>query len=192
MSDKIKLSKNVMLIDVAFLNFVVTDMKRHFEKVLKRSLQEIDLTELTTYLALDAGIEEGANEVQLLMVYDSESSKLEHCSPSDLKEELNGVAFKNQFAEFSFAGVPCEEMVSREELFLDLLNIAADSSDVTKLILLSFNEEYGRKVSTVLKGVKEKEIIQFRMNEPEDRVAYRWEMLAYPVMQSLGIKGDEL
>lgn len=192
MSEQIKLSENVMLIDAAFLNFVVTDLKRYFEQLLKRPLQEIDLTELVTYLALDADIEEGANQVQLLMVYDRESSELAHCSPSDLKGELNGVAFKNQIAEFAFAGVPCEEMVTREELFLDLLNIVTDSADVKKLIVVSFNEEYGQPVSEALKKVAGKEIIQFRMNEPEESVAYRWEMLAYPVMQSLGIRGDEL
>lgn len=192
MSEQIKLSENVMLIDVAFLNFVVTDLKKYFEKVLKRPLQEIDLTELVSYLALDADIKEGQNEVQLLMVYDKESSELQHCSPSDLTGELDGVAFKNQIAEFVFVGVPCEEMVLREDLYLDLLSIVADSADVKKLIIVSFNEEYGQRVSDVLNKVEGKEMIQFRMNEPEESVAYRWEMLAYPVMQSFGIRGDEL
>lgn len=61
MNDKpqIKLSETVVLIDAAFLNFVITDMKRYFEETLQRSLQEIDLSMLTTYLTLDAGIAEG-------------------------------------------------------------------------------------------------------------------------------------
>lgn len=33
-------------------------MKRYFEETLQRSLQEIDLSMLTTYLTLDAGIAE--------------------------------------------------------------------------------------------------------------------------------------
>lgn len=192
MSEKIKLSETVMLVDAAFLNFVITDLKKYFETILKRSLQEIDLSQLTTYLALDADIPEGENEVQLLFVYDQESSVLNNCHPSNLKEELDGVAFSNQFGEFSFAGVPSEEMVPRADLFLDLLNIVVDSKDVKKLVVLSFNEEYGEKVDAALKKAEEKEIIQFRMNEPEDVVEYRWEMLAYPVMQALGIRGDEL
>ena len=83
-------------------------------------------------------------------------------------------------------------MVTREELFLDLLQIVLDSADVKKLIVLSFNEEYGNKVTAVLNKVKEKEIIQFRVDEPEETIEYQWEMLAYPLMQALGIKGDEL
>ena len=194
MNDKpqIKLSETVVLIDAAFLNFVITDMKRYFEETLQRSLQEIDLSMLTTYLTLDAGIAEGKNEVQFLFVYDKESGNLVHCQPSDLEKELNGVAFQSPYGEYSFASVPSEGMVSREELFLDLLSIVADSADVKKMILVSFNEEYGKKVTDALNEVQGKEIVQFRMNEPDTPVAYKWDMLAFPVMQALGIRADEL
>lgn len=193
MAEKIKFPSNVLLIDAAFLNLVVTDLKKYFEKTLMRELQEIDLSELVTYIVLDAGMVVGDNQIQILMVYDKDSAQLSNCRPSDLSAELNGVAFKSQFGEFSFASVPCEEMVSREELYLDLLSIVLDSADVERLILVSFNEEYGDKVMERLKGVKNKETIQFRMNEPEESIeGYQWEMLAYPVMQALGIRGEEL
>ncbi len=192
MDEKIKLSENVMLIDAAFLNFVMADIQKHFERVLNRPLQQIDLIELVTYLALDCGIEEGENEVQLLFVYDKDSSQLFHTTPADLTKELNGVAFRNSFGEFTFAGVPSEEMVSRSELFLDLLGIVADSKEVKRMAVVSFNEEYGNKVTELLNKIDRKTIIQFRMNEPEIPVDYRWEFLAYPVMHALGITGDEL
>ena len=180
MNDKpqIKLSETVVLIDAAFLNFVITDMKKYFEATLQRTLQEIDLSMLTTYLTLDAGIAEGKNEVQFLFVYDKESGNLVHCQPSDLEKELNGVAFQSPYGEYSFASVPSEGMVSREDLFLDLLSIVADSADVKKMILVSFNEEYGKKVTDALNKVQGKEIVQFRMNEPDAPVAYQcrhWE-----------------
>ena len=50
----------------------------------------------------------------------------------------------------------------------------------------------GKKVSDALHEVKGKEIIQFRMNEPEVQVEYKWDMLAFPVMQALGIRAEEL
>ena len=50
----------------------------------------------------------------------------------------------------------------------------------------------GKKVSDALQEVKGKEIIQFRMNEPEVQVEYKWDMLAFPVMQALGIRAEEL
>ena len=169
------------------------------EKALREAIKKkgeataADREELVTYIVLDAGMAVGDNQIQILMVYDKDSAQLSNCRPSDLSAELNGVAFKSQFGEFSFASVPCEEMVSREELYLDLLSIVLDSADVERLILVSFNEEYGDKVMERLKGVKNKETIQFRMNEPEESIeGYQWEMLAYPVMQALGIRGEEL
>ena len=109
MSDKpqIKLAETVVLIDAAFLNFVITDIKGYFEETLHRSLQEIDLSMLTTYITLDAGITEGKNEVQFLFVYDKESSRLQYCQPSDLQEELNGVAFQSPYGEF------CQRSIGR-------------------------------------------------------------------------------
>lgn len=194
MNDKpqIKLSEAVVLIDAAFLSFVITDMKGYFEKTLQRSLTEIDLSALVTYLTLDAGITGENNEVQFLFVYDQESDRLQHCYPADLRKDLNGVAFQSPYGEYSFASVPSEGMVSREGLFLDLLTIVADSADVKKIMVISFNEEYGNKVTGVLNEIKEKEVIQFRMNEPESVVEYKWDMLAFPIMQALGIKAEEL
>lgn len=189
---QIKLSETVVLIDAAFLNFVIMDMKGYFEETLQRALQEIDLSMLTTYLTLDAGIVEGKNEVQFLFVYDKNSSKLQNCQPSDLENELNGVAFQSPYGEYLFASVPSEGMVSREDLFLDLLSIISDSADVKKIIVISFNEEYEDKVIMALNEIKEKEVIQFRMNEPKIPVEYKWDMLAFPVMQAMGIRADEL
>lgn len=189
---QIKLSETVVLIDAAFLNFVIMDMKGYFEETLQRALQEIDLSMLTTYLTLDAGIVEGKNEVQFLFVYDKNSSKLQNCQPSDLENELNGVAFQSPYGEYLFASVPSEGMVSREDLFLDLLSIISDSADVKKIIVISFNEEYGDKVIMALNEIREKEVIQFRMNEPKIPVEYKWDMLAFPVMQAMGIRADEL
>lgn len=189
---KIKLSETVVLIDAAFLNFVIADLKNHFEGTLQRPLQNIDLSELSTYITLDAGITEGTNEIQFLLAYDQDSAKLQNCHPSDLKEELNGVAFKNEYGEYLFASVPSEGMVSRSELFLDLLTIVADSKDVKKMIIVSYNEEYGNEVTEKLNEVEEKEIVQFRMTEPEVPLHYTWEVLAFPIMQALGIRAEEL
>jgi len=63
---------------------------------------------------------------------------------------------------------------------------------VKRIIVISFNEEYGKKVTDALREVKDKDIIQFRMNEPEFPVDYKWDILAFPVMQALGIKAEEL
>jgi len=192
MEEEIKMAETVMLIDAAFLNFVTEDVKKNFERMLNRELQDMDLSHLFTYIALDAGISEGKNEMQIFFIYDDDSASLVHAQPSDMVKELNNVAFSNEFGEFCFNTFQPEKMVSREELFLESLKVISDAKEVKKLIVLSFNEEYGDKVNDILKDVEKKDLIQFRMNEPEQDINYRWEMLAYPVMQSLGIRGDEL
>lgn len=192
MEKDVKFAGTVMLIDVAFLNFLITDLKVNFERMLGRTLQEVDISMLMTYLALDAGVEEGDNEIQVLCIYDEDSKILEHCQPKDMEKELNNVAFKNAFGEFSFYSFQPEQMTTLEELYLESLKVVADSKEVKRLIVVSFNEEYGDKVTEVLDKTEGKEMIQLRMNEPEDGVSYRWEMLAYPIMQALGVRGDEL
>lgn len=198
---KIKLSETVMVLDVAYLNFVISDLKKYFEPLLKRSLQPIDLALFTMYLAMDTGITEGENDVQILLVYDEQSNKLQHCVPSDLKGELDGVAFRSPFGEFSFLAVPSEGFVSRGELYLDLLQIVLTSEEVSRLIIAPFNEEYGEEVEKTLKEFMgravtdqngAKEIVHFRMEEPSSPVEYRCEMLGYPLMSALGIKSEEL
>jgi hypothetical protein len=192
MEEKMKMSETVMLIDASFLNFVIADVKKNFERMLKRELQLIDVSRLITYLSLDADVSEGKNDVQVLFIYDDESAKLEHCQPASLAGELNNVAFSNELGEFSFYSFQPEKIATLQELYLESLKLIAESKEVKKLIILSFNEEYETKVVSALKGVEEMEIIQFRMNEPDKDLAFRWEMLAYPLMQALGIRGDEL
>ena len=75
---------------------------------------------------------------------------------------------------------------------MDILAIISDSAEVKKIIVVSFNEEYGDRVSAALDEVKKKEVIQLRMNEPESVLEYKWDMLAFSVMQAMGIRAEEL
>ena len=193
MEEKIKLPENVMLIDVAFLNSSIQDLRAYFEEILHRELQVIDLSQLICFFALDADYkEESTSSTQVLMVYDSNSTTLEHCTPSDLKSQLDGAAFNSQWGEFAFASVPTADMTNRGDLFADLLQITLNSSDVKRVIVLSFNDEYGDEITPLLQKEHGKEVIQFRMQESDQPLDYRWELLPYPIMQALGIRGDEL
>lgn len=192
MEDNIKMAETVILVDAAFLNLVSEDLKKNFEGMLGRELHDMDMSYLMTYIALDAGMVEGDNDIQVFFIYDEQSAQLLHAHPANLKTELNDVAFKNEFGEFSFFAFQPEKMATREELYLESMKVIQDSKEVKRMIILSFNEEYGDQASDILKKVKDKKLIQFRMNEPERHVEYRWEMLAYPMMQAFGIRGDEL
>ena len=128
--ENIKLPANVILIDVAYLNFMINDIKKYFERRLDRSLQQIDLALFIEYLAMDASYPIGQNQTQILLAFDNDSAQLYNCQPSDIRNELDGMAFSGDMGEFMFAGVPCEEMVSRDALILDLLRIAINSAEI--------------------------------------------------------------
>lgn len=192
MEQKAQFNETVMLIDASFLNFVVNDIKKAFEGMLNRPLQTVDLSELMTYLALDAGVVEGEKQIQVILIYDKDCTKLVNCNPSGLEKELNDTAFKNQFGEFCFNSFQPEDMATLEQLYLESLKVVGEAKTVKRLILVSNNELYGEKVMNSLPEREDMEVIQFRMNEPERQISTHWELLIYPVMQALGIRGDEL
>lgn len=192
MEQKAQFNETVMLIDASFLNFVINDIKKAFEGMLNRPLQTVDLSELMTYLALDAGVAEGEKQIQVILIYDKDCTKLVNCNPSGLEKELNDTAFKNQFGEFCFNSFQPEDMATLEQLYLESLKVVGEAKTVKRLILVSNNELYGEKVMNSLPEREDMEVIQFRMNEPERQISTHWELLIYPVMQALGIRGDEL
>lgn len=192
MAEEIKMAENVMLVDASFLNLVTKDIKSHFERVLGRELPDADLANLFVYLAYDAGIPKGSGLMQVLLIYDRECTSFACCRPSGLETELNNVGFKDELGEFVFHTFQPEQLATLEDLYVESLKIVAAAKEVRKLVVISFNEQYGERVGKILRETDGKEIIQFRMDEPEKELPWRWEILAYPVMQAFGIRGDEL
>ena len=57
-TEKVQFPSNVILIDVTYLNFMIEDIKKYFEKRLGRSLQTIDFALFIEAMAVDGGCEE--------------------------------------------------------------------------------------------------------------------------------------
>lgn len=186
------LSEIVILIDVTFLNTVVADIKNNFESILQRPLRNIDISDLLVYLALDAGIRGENKSIQVVFVYDNLNKSLLYSYPSDLESELNSVAFTDKLGEFILNSYEPKLSFTRSDLYLEFLKVFMDAEEVKKCILISSDEEYGNDLFNILSNFKNKDIVQFRVSEPEKKLPYNWEVLAYPIMQALGIKGNEL
>lgn len=199
MAENVKLAENVILVDVAYFNDVVKDLKRYFELQLGRPLQNIYVEEWASYLALDSGVRDKDNNIEVLFAHDSQTNKLLHCDPSDLNKDLNGVGYTNQLGEFTFTSVSSEGLVPRANLYLDLLNIALNSADVKRLILVPFIDDYGAKLMEVLDEYlrnadteNSKGLFLFNMDEPAHPLGCKWDLLGYSMMRALGIKAEEL
>lgn len=192
MENKVNFPETVMIIDAMLLNTIVTDFKKNFEEMLRRPLQDLDVAQLIVNLALDAGVSEGNKETQVIFVYDKTAPKLIHCIPSDLGSELNGVAFQDSLGEFILASLSPEEITTREDLFFDLLQIVSESPDVKRIIVVPFEQDNQQTIHSTLEDIKGKDVTLFGMKQPEKATSYTWQLLAYPVMQALGIKGEEI
>lgn len=195
MEDKLKFLDNVILLDVAFLNEIVGNIQTYWETRLNRKLPDLDLPAWLSYLALDAGLREGDNEIQVLLVYDGEAVQLQGCQPDTLKE-LDGMACRTPLGEFMFSCVSAAGMVSNEQLYLDLLTLALDSAEPKQVLLVP---HLATEVEEILqKHFSEKtaeecnKAIYFCMAEPKQPVYCRCDIVFFSLMHALGIRGDEL
>lgn len=96
MEKKIPFAPIVMLIDATYLDRVGCDMTAHFAPIVNRELPKADLANLLECLALDAGVQLGENEVQVIFIYEAGEEKMKFCTPSLLNKELHNMAFKSQ------------------------------------------------------------------------------------------------
>lgn len=193
MEKKIEFAPTVMLIDASYLDRVGRDMAEHFSPILNRELPKADLASLLECLALDAGVVLGDNAVQVIFIYDSAEPRMSFCTPSDLDKELSNVAFKSQLGEFSIYSFQPSDMATCEDLFNEALMLAGESKDVKRVIAVADEDAYQQKTHTTLNKIKGKDSITlFGMNPPKDVAVYSFEMLGFAVLQSLGIKAEEL
>ena len=192
-NNELKFAEKVILIDAAYINKVTKDLSQHFGQVIGRELPKADLPIFLECVAMDAAIQPGDNVLQVLFVYDKNESKMDAFNPSDLKKELNDVAFKSQLGEFQLNAFEPSEMADKETFFLESVRLIADAKEVKHLVVVPSESEYGDKLPEIFEKVDGKESIHvLGMNPPAPSDKYQWEMLGYAVLQALGIRSDEI
>ena len=192
-NNELKFAEKVILIDAAYINKVTKDLSQHFGQLIGRELPKADLPIFLECVAMDAAIQPGENVLQVLFVYDKNQTKIDAFNPSDLKKELNDVAFKSQLGEFQLNTFEPSDMVDKEAFFLESVRLVADAKEVKHLVVVPDEMEYGDKLSEIFDKVDGKESIHvLGMNPPASSDKYHWEMMGYAVLQALGIRSDEI
>ena len=192
-SNELKFAEKVILIDASYINKVTGDLNQHFGQMIGRELPKADLPIFLECVAMDAAIQPGENVLQVLLVYDKEHAKMDAFNPSDLKKELNDVAFKSQLGEFQLSTFEPSDMADREAFFLEAVKLVADAKEVKHLVIVPSETEYGDKIPEILEKVDGKESIHvLGMNPLAPSKAFSWEMMGYAVLQALGIRSDEI
>ena len=192
-NNDLKFAEKVILIDASYINKVTGDLSQHFGGMIGRELPKADLPIFLECVAMDAAIQPGENVLQVLLVYDKEHAKMDAFNPSDLKKELNDVAFKSQLGEFQLNTFEPSDMADREAFFLEAVKLVADAKEVKHLVVVPSETEYGDKLPEIFEKVDGKEYIHvLGMNPLAPSKAFRWEMMGYAVLQALGIRSDEI
>ena len=192
-NNELKFAEKVILIDASYINKVTGDLSQHFSQMIGRELPKADLSIFLECVAMDAAIQPGENVLQVLLVYDKEHAKMDAFNPSDLKKELNDVAFKSQLGEFQLNTFEPSDMADREAFFLEAVKLVADAKEVKHLVVVPSETEYGDKLPEIFEKVDGKESIHvLGMNPLAPSKEFRWEMMGYAVLQALGIRSDEI
>lgn len=186
-------SENVIIADADFVDKVAFDLTVNFERMLMRRVPKADLARWIDCIALDGGIREGENEVQVVLIHNKENTELENFTPAHYKEELDGKAFKDHLGEFSINTYPVEELVSKADFIAEAAQIACSQKEVKRVMVVPDDEETYAKVRHALKRIDDegKRITLFAM-QPIEGGNFRQEILGYSLMSALGINGEEI
>ncbi len=183
--------ENVILVDADYVDAVAFDLIVNFERMLNRPMPKADLAQWLVCVALDGGIRQGKNDIQVVLIYGRERKALDNFAPSDFAAELDGKAFTDDYVgEFRLSSVKKEELSDAEHLYLQSLEALADAKDIRRLIVVPDMEKYGARVREILGRTEGKEITLLAM-EPQAGRGFRSEILGYSLMNALGIRGDE-
>lgn len=186
-------SENVIIADAEFVDKVAFDLTVNFERMLMRRVPKADLARWIDCIALDGGIREGENEVQVVLIHNKENTELENFTPAHYKEELDGKTFKDHLGEFSINTYPVEELVSKADFIAEAAQIACSQKEVKRVMVVPDDEETYAKVRHALKRIDDegKRITLFAM-QPMEGGNFRQEILGYSLMSALGINGEEI
>ncbi len=189
-----KWSDNVILVDADYVDKVAFDLIVNFERMLGRRIPQADMANWLEYVALDGGLRPLTNQhppltIQVVLLH--KQSKMENFIPSPFAE-LDGKAFKGSVGEFLISCVPVEDMVTKEDLFIDSLQIISNAAEVKRLMVVPDAEHIYNKVREGLRHSNpDKHITIFAM-QPMPSGQFRQEILGYSLMAALGIKSEEL
>lgn len=190
--EKTKWSETVILADADYADAVAFDLIVNFERMLGRRIPKADLPHWLVCVALDGGVPTGQNEIQVIFVHDKEKKTMDNFIPSDFGKELDGKAFRDEaLGEFTVSSVRAENLVSKEDFFIQSLEALADEKSIKRLIVVPDMEQYGLRVKSVLGRTEGKDITLLAM-EPQTGRNFKNDILGYSLMSALGIHSEEL
>ncbi len=189
-TDPINWTENIILVDADHVDKVVFNLIVNFERMIGRRIPQADIAKWLDCVALDGGVREGEHQIQVVLLHEKGKRKMENFLPCEYSE-LDGKAFKDHLGEFLISALPVEELTTKEDFFLDALQMACGQKEVKRVMVIA-NETLFPQIKELLRRADdEKRITVFNM-EPREGGNFRQEILGYSLMAALGIRGDEI
>ena len=189
-----KWSENVILIDAEYIDNVAFNLIVNFERMLGRRIPQADIAHWLDCIALDGGLREGENNIQVFFIHDKKKKQFDNFTPSNITEELNNKAFKDNIGEFVLSSLTREDIIDRQTFFLDVAYTICEQADVKKVMIIPNAEDEftWNELRNILHKLKddEKRISLFSM-QPMQGGNFRQEILGYSITSASGIKGSE-
>ncbi len=186
--------ENVILADADYIDRVAFDLTVNFERMIGRQIPKADIARWADCVALDGGLREGDNDIQVVLIHDKQHTLLKNFVPSDYGKELNGQAFKDHLGEFVFETHPVEDIVSKDDFLADALQMICSDPAVKRIMVIPDSEDSIKisKVTQVLRQADDEKRITLFAMQPLTGCQCRQEILGYSLMAALGIRGDEI
>jgi hypothetical protein len=192
-----KWSEIVILADAEYIDKVAFDLTVNFERMLGRRIPQADMAQWLECVALDGGLRPQPSDtnpqpsIQVVLIHDKGQLQLDNFRPGKFTD-LDGKAFSGQLGEFLISCVQVEEMVTKDDLYIDSLQIIANAAEVKRLMVVADSDRIYNKVREALhQADPDKHITVFTM-QPMTSGNFRQEILGYSLMAALGIRADEI
>ena len=195
LNTEVKWSANVVLADADYVDTVAFNLIVNFERMIGRRIPQADIAKWLDCIALDGGIRDGENEIQVILIHNKDKQQMDNFVPGNYASDLTGKAFKDHLGEFTINSYHTEGLAKSGDFFGEVLELVLAQKDVKRLMVIPNAEDAPiyNNVREVLRKADddEKRVTVFTM-QPSAGGNYRQEILGYSLMAALGIKADEI
>ena len=190
-----KWSENVVLVDADYVDSVAFNLIVNFERMIGRRIPQADIAKWLDCVALDGGIRDGENEIQVILIHQKDKQQMDNFVPGNYANDLSEKAFKDHLGEFTINAYQAEGFAKVGDFFNEVLELVLAQKNIKRLMVIPNAEDASiyNKVRETLRRADDddKRITVFTM-QPNAGGNYRQEILGYSLMAALGIKADEI
>ncbi len=195
LNKEVKWSENVVLADADYVDSVAFNLIVNFERMIGRRIPQADIAKWLDCIALDGGIRDGENEIQVILIHQKDKQQMDNFVPGNYQNDLSSKAFKDHLGEFTINAYHTEGFAKTGDFFNEVLELVCAQKDIKRLMVIPNAEDtpiYNKVRETLRKADNDDKRITVFTMQPTVGGNFRQEILGYSLMAALGIKADEI